>query len=190
MMEPRPIERPADFSGLKKALSLLGRLAKLTYRRVDENYPDWKYIYFAFYQRLLLFNFHVPWPVHYTSVVTSPSRIKFGRRTSPGSGPFQYINGTCGIEIGDNVLFAPGVQLISANHDPSDYRKHLDGPPIRIGSNVWIGANVVVLPGVTIGDNVIIGAGSIVTKDIPADSVAVGNPCRVIRKKGPYTGAT
>ena len=54
--------------------------------------------------------------------------------------------------------------------------------PIKIGNNVWIGGNVIVLPGVNIGDNVVIGAGSVVTKDIPANCVAVGNPCRVIRK--------
>ena len=54
--------------------------------------------------------------------------------------------------------------------------------PIEVGNNVWIGGNVVVLPGVTIGDNVVIGAGSIVTKDIPSNSVAVGNPCKVIKE--------
>ena len=54
--------------------------------------------------------------------------------------------------------------------------------PITVGNNVWIGGNVVVVPGVTIGDNCVIGAGSVVTKDIPANSLAVGNPCKVIRK--------
>lgn len=54
--------------------------------------------------------------------------------------------------------------------------------PIRIGNNVWLGGNVVVLPGVTIGDNIVIGAGSVVTKDVPANSLAVGNPCRVVRE--------
>ena len=58
--------------------------------------------------------------------------------------------------------------------------------PIVIGDNVWIGANCVILPGVKIGSNVVIGAGSIVTKEIPNDSVAVGNPCKVIKKKKPY----
>lgn len=56
--------------------------------------------------------------------------------------------------------------------------------PVHIGSNVWIGANAVVLPGVTIGDNTVIGAGSVVTKDIPANVIAVGNPCRVLRPIG------
>ena len=62
----------------------------------------------------------------------------------------------------------------------------MDAPPIVIGNDVWIGANAVVLPGVTIGDNVIVGAGAVVTRDIPANVVAVGNPARVLRDKRPY----
>jgi acetyltransferase-like isoleucine patch superfamily enzyme len=177
-----------DFKLLKWFLNFFGRIAKLTYRQVDETYADWKYVYFAFYQKILLFNVHVPWPVHYTSIVTSPSRIKFGRKTSPGSGPCQYIQGTNGIDIGDNVQFGPGVQLISANHDPDDFDLPIATRPLRIGSNVWIGGNAIVLPGVSIGDNVIVGAGAVVTKDLPSNSVAVGNPARVIRQKGPYKG--
>ena len=86
------------------------------------------------------------------------------------------------------MQIAPGVKIISANHDQSDYYKLIKSRPIAIGSNVWIGANAVILPGITIGDNVIIGAGSIVTKSIPANSIAVGNPCRVIKSKSEYLG--
>lgn len=175
-----------DFSYLKRFLNVIGRLCKKTYRKTDDTYADWKYAYFFFYQRCLLFNVHVPWPCHHTSFVTSPSRVKFGRYTSPGSAPCQYIQGDNGIEIGDNVQIAPGVHIISANHDPSDYSKLLAAPPVRIGNNVWIGGNAVILPGVQIGSNVIIGAGSVVTRNIPDDSVAVGNPCRVIKKKEKY----
>ena len=89
------------------------------------------------------------------------------------------------ITIGDNVLLAPNVQLYAAHH-PLDPAERLTlrelASPITIGNNVWIGGNAIVLPGVTIGDNSIIGAGSVVTKDIPANVVAVGNPCRVIRE--------
>ena len=89
------------------------------------------------------------------------------------------------ITIGDNVLLAPNVQLYAAHH-PLDPIERLTlrelASPITIGNNVWIGGNAIVLPGVTIGDNSIIGAGSVVTKDIPANVVAVGNPCRVIRE--------
>ncbi|MCE7039048.1 sugar O-acetyltransferase [Dyadobacter sp. CY312] len=88
------------------------------------------------------------------------------------------------VTIGDNVLLAPGVSLYTAGH-PTDTVQRISGLeyayPISIGNNVWLGGNVVVLPGVSIGDNTIIGAGSVVTKDIPANVIAVGNPCRVIK---------
>jgi len=89
------------------------------------------------------------------------------------------------VTFGDNVFIAPNCGFYTAKHpeDPTERNKGLEyARPITVGNNVWIGANVNVLPGVSIGDNCTIGAGSIVTKDIPANSVAVGNPCRVIRK--------
>lgn len=88
------------------------------------------------------------------------------------------------VHIGDDVLFAPYVQVYTAYH-PTDPTVRLAGrelaAPIRIGHNVWIGGGVIICPGVTIGDNTTIGAGSVVTKDIPANTIAVGNPCRVVR---------
>lgn len=91
----------------------------------------------------------------------------------------------CGkITIGDNVMLGPKVALYAVNHpiDPVVRATFYDFPePITIGSNVWIGGSTVVCPGVTIGENTVIGAGSVVTKDIPANVVAAGNPCRVIR---------
>lgn len=86
--------------------------------------------------------------------------------------------------IGDNVFIAPNCGLYTAGHplDAEERNKGLEyAKPIQIGNNVWIGGNVVVLPGVKIGDNCVIGAGSIVNKDIPSNTVAVGNPCRVIK---------
>ena len=86
--------------------------------------------------------------------------------------------------FGDNVFIAPTCGFYTAGH-PLDYKERNKGleyaRPIKVGNNVWIGGNVVVLPGVTIGDNVVIGAGSVVNKDIPSNSVAVGNPCKVIK---------
>lgn len=82
-------------------------------------------------------------------------------------------------------MFGPNVSVAVAGHpiDPDLRRKVAQfNIPVRIGNNVWIGAGAVILPGVTIGDNSVIGAGSIVTKDIPANVVAVGNPCRVLRE--------
>ena len=89
------------------------------------------------------------------------------------------------VTIGDDVFIGPNVSLYTACHstDPVERNTRREwAEPITIGNNVWIGGSVTVLPGVTIGDNCTIGAGSVVTKDIPANSIAVGNPCRVIKK--------
>ena len=93
------------------------------------------------------------------------------------------------IYVGDHTMFGPHVTLATAGHpiDPVLRGKGLQyNMPIRIGRNCWLGAGVIVMPGVTIGDNVVIGAGSIVTKDIPSNVVAVGNPCRVLRQVGEH----
>ena len=93
------------------------------------------------------------------------------------------------IYVGDKVMFAPNVTVATAGHpiDPElRYQAMQYNIPVHIGNNVWIGANAVVLPGVTIGENSVIGAGSVVTKDIPPNVVAVGNPCRVIREIGEH----
>ncbi|MDE6035276.1 MAG: sugar O-acetyltransferase [Ruminococcus sp.] len=87
--------------------------------------------------------------------------------------------------FGDNVYIGPNCGFYTAGH-PLDYKIRNTGleyaKPIKIGSNVWIGGNVCVMPGVTIGDNVVIGGGSVVTKDIPSGVVAAGNPCKPIKK--------
>lgn len=98
------------------------------------------------------------------------------------------------IIVGDNALIAPNVQIYTAFH-PTNARERFgklteDGSfafcktrtaPVIIGDNVWIGGGAIIMPGVTIGDNVVIGAGSVVTKDIPSNKIAYGNPCRVVR---------
>lgn len=86
--------------------------------------------------------------------------------------------------FGDNVYLAPHVSIYTAGHpiDAEIRNKDVEyAKPVTIGSDVWIGGNVVINPGVTIGDNVVIGSGSVVTKDIPDNVIAAGNPCRVIR---------
>ncbi len=89
------------------------------------------------------------------------------------------------VEFGDNVFIAPNCGFYTAGH-PIDYERRNKGLeyayPIKVGNNVWIGAGTHVMPGVTIGSNVVIGGGSIVVNDIPDNSLAVGNPCKVIRK--------
>ena len=89
------------------------------------------------------------------------------------------------IYVGDNVMFGPNVILSTAGHPilPELREKGMQyNLPVHIGNNCWLGAGVIVMPGVTIGDNSVIGAGSVVTKDIPANVVAVGTPCRVMRE--------
>ena len=88
------------------------------------------------------------------------------------------------VTIGSRTLFGPNVQVYTATH-PLNYKERASGleyaKPIAIGEDVWIGGSVVICPGVTIGDRSVIGAGSVVTKNIPADVFAAGNPCKVIR---------
>ena len=122
------------------------------------------------------------------SYIEPPFHCDYGCNTQVGK--HFYCNYDCvfldcgPITIGDNVMLGPKVALYAVNHpiDPVVRGTNYDFPePITIGSNVWIGGSTVVCPGVSIGDNTVIGAGSVVTKDIPANVVAAGNPCRVIR---------
>jgi len=119
-----------------------------------------------------------------------PFRCDYGTNIKVGKN--FYANFNCVIldvntvEIGDNVMFAPNVQIYTAGH-PIDATLRVEegiefGHPITIGDNVWLGGGVIVCPGINIGENSVIGAGSVVTKDIPANVVAAGNPCKVIRK--------
>ena len=93
------------------------------------------------------------------------------------------------IYVGDGTMFGPNCVIATAGHpvDPGLRERQLQyNIPVHIGKNCWLGAGVLVMPGVTIGDNTVIGAGSVVTKDIPANVVAVGNPCRVLREIGEH----
>lgn len=93
------------------------------------------------------------------------------------------------IYVGDCTMFAPNVTVATAGHPilPSlREQAYQYNMPVHIGKNCWIGAGALIMPGVTIGDNTVIGAGSVVTKDIPANVVAVGNPCRVMREIGEH----
>jgi maltose O-acetyltransferase len=89
------------------------------------------------------------------------------------------------VTIGDNVMFATNVSILTAGHPVHPEARNSGyeyGIPVTIGNNVWLGGNVVVNPGVSIGDNAVIGAGSVVTKDIPANVIAAGVPCKIIRE--------
>lgn len=89
----------------------------------------------------------------------------------------------CEVRIGDFSLFGPAVQILTPLHplDSALRRQQELGKPISIGSDVWVGGGAIILPGVRIGDRSVIGAGSVVTRDIPAGVLAVGNPCRIVR---------
>lgn len=112
-----------------------------------------------------------------------------GRHVHMGSHVYANYNLTLvddtHIYIGDNVMFGPNVIVATAGHPilsvlrAAEYQYNF---PVRIGNNCWLGAGAVIVPGITIGDNVVIGAGSVVTKDIPDNVVAVGNPCRILRE--------
>ena len=124
-----------------------------------------------------------------SAVILSPFNCDYGYNISVGENFFSNYNCTIldgtKVTFGDNVFIAPNCCFSTAGHaiDAEQRNKGLEiAWKITVGDNVWIGANVVVLPGVTIGSNTVIGAGSVVTKDIPSGVIAVGNPCRVMRE--------
>lgn len=93
------------------------------------------------------------------------------------------------IYVGDCTLFGPNVVVATAGHPlwpPLRAQGYQYNAPVRIGKNCWIGAGAILVPGVTVGDNAVIGAGSVVTRDIPPNTLAVGNPCRVLREIGEH----
>lgn len=124
--------------------------------------------------------------------VKPPLFVDYGEHISIGARTFVNYNLTAldvaPIVIGEDCQIGPNVQLLTPTHpvDPQPRRDKLEAAlPITLGGNVWLGGGVIVCPGATIGDNSVIGAGAVVTGDIPANVVAVGNPARVVREIGP-----
>ncbi|NED71499.1 sugar O-acetyltransferase [Streptomyces sp. SID9944] len=120
--------------------------------------------------------------------VRPPLYVDYGSNITIGARTFVNYNLTAldvaAIVIGEDCQIGPNVQLLTPTHPPAPEprRDKLEAArPITLGNNVWLGGGVIVLPGVTIGDNAVIGAGAVVTKDVPADVVAVGNPARPVR---------
>ena len=119
----------------------------------------------------------------------APFYLDYGYRTTIGDDFFSNFNLTIldggGVEIGNRVFIGPNVGIYTVNH-PTDARRLEKGYewalPVKIGNKVWIGGGVTILPGVTIGDNTVIAAGSVVTQDVPANVVAAGNHCKVIKE--------
>ncbi|MFD1210867.1 sugar O-acetyltransferase [Arthrobacter sp. GCM10027362] len=120
--------------------------------------------------------------------IRAPLYVDYGKHISIGARTFINFNFTAldvaAITIGDDVQIGPNVQLLTPTH-PLDAQQRRDkleaGKPITIGNNVWLGGGVIVLPGVTIGENTVVGAGAVVTRDLPANVVALGNPAQVKR---------
>lgn len=124
-------------------------------------------------------------------VIEPPLRVNWGKNCHLGNNVYVNFNLTvvddADVFIGDDVMIAPNVTIATAGH-PVEAELRRQGlqfnHSVHIGNGVWIGAGAVILPGVTVGDNTTIGAGSVVTRDIPANVVAYGNPCRVQRRIG------
>jgi maltose O-acetyltransferase len=120
--------------------------------------------------------------------IVGPFFCDYGDQITLEDGVYMNFNATlldvAPILVKRGAMFGPGVQLLTATHtlDAETRRRGLElGKPITIGEDVWLGGGVIVCPGVTIGDRTVVGAGSVVTKDLPADVVAVGNPARVVK---------
>lgn len=120
--------------------------------------------------------------------IQPPIFFDYGRNVVLGTKVFFNFNcvvlDVMEVTIGNNVLFGPSVQIYTATHpiDAAERRKWLEfARPVKIGSDVWVGGGAIICPGVEIGDRTVIGAGSVVTRAIPSDVFAAGNPCRVIR---------
>ena len=123
-------------------------------------------------------------------LIVQPFFCDYGKQISIGKRFFANFNLTildeAPVNIGDDCFIGPNVSIYTACHstDPAERNSRKEWAlPVTIGDNVWIGGSVTILPGVKIGSNVTIGAGSVVVKDIPSDVVAVGNPCRIIKKQ-------
>lgn len=144
-------------------------------------HPGLRFVNFVF-QRVFRINSTIPWSVHFTSTVKGKIKIGENVKTSFAVSSCCYIQGINGIEIGDNTIFASGVKLISANHDFNKRAEALKARPIIIGKNVWLGANVVILPGVMIGDNSIVAAGAVVTKNVESNCMVAGTPAKLIKR--------
>lgn len=151
-----------------------------------KNYPRFLLLKYFWKQKIVGHNRKVKWPVHHTSEIKAPEKI-VSQAPSPGFSKRCYIDARNGIHLGKNVILGPGVSIISMNHEFGDFNTYIEGKPIRIGQNSWLGANCIILPEVELGEHTIVGAGAVVTKSFPQGNVVLGgNPARVIKEIGEY----
>lgn len=154
-------------------------------KHFDNSLQGWKWaLRGIFWQKVLRLNSHIPWPVSPFVVISSPDNIFFH---VDGMDNFQAFRNyfqdfNAEIHIGEGTYIAPGVGIITANHDPVDLDNYLEGKNVVIGKNCWIGMNAVILPGVELGENTIVGAGSIVTKSYTQGHILIaGNPAKIVK---------
>ncbi|VEU77915.1 sugar O-acetyltransferase [Mycoplasmopsis columbinasalis] len=168
------------YFGDNEIVTLMDRAQKLTYKFNHTN-PNKKQKLQKIIRKLL-------GKADSTTWINPPFHCDYGTNIEVGTNFFANFNLTIldggKVRIGDNCMIAPNVSIFTAGHPIHPTTRNTMccyGIPITIGNNVWIGGGSIICPGVTIGDNVVIGAGSVVVKDIPAWTIAVGNPARVLR---------
>ncbi|WP_055046095.1 DapH/DapD/GlmU-related protein [Devosia sp. A16] len=170
----RSAEGRQMFENLRRAVRLSARLSEI-------GFDDLEGLRAAFSEL-------IGKPLDKRFMLIPPFSTDCGLNTTIGSNVF--INQGChfmdmgGISIGDDVMIGPKVNLVSAGHptDPCERRNGIVKKPITIGNNVWIGAAATILPGVTIGDNAVVAAGAVVSRDVPANTIAAGVPARVLKR--------
>lgn len=173
---------PADQEIMDEQLPFLDKLWELNQLKPSQYEEKMRYMKEVFAECgddcYIELPFHANWGGHH---------MHFGSRIYANSNLTVVDDGH--VYVADKVMFGPNVMISTANHpiEPSLRAKGLQyNKDVYIGENAWIGGNVSIMPGVRIGKNTVIGAGSVVTKDIPDDVVAVGNPCRVLRQVGDH----
>jgi acetyltransferase-like isoleucine patch superfamily enzyme len=140
------------------------------YKRPRKGYvKHYQLLYHYFFmQKIVGINRSVPWPVDFRSSIHGWKNIKKGIICDPGDNPGIYIEAFGGLILGDNVNIGANSSILSSNHDKYDHRKIRETLGVKIGNNVWIGSNCVILPGTIIGDEVTIGAGCVINGNIPS----------------------
>jgi acetyltransferase-like isoleucine patch superfamily enzyme len=154
-----------------------------------------RYIQYFIFQRIFRINSKVPWPVHWSSVIKNPEKIKFKYcldfKNWPGKTIGCYIQANSGIQFGHNIRIGPGVKIISQNHDINDFDKHTPTSPVIIEDNVWLESNSIILPGVELGQHTVVAAGAVVNKSFKEGNCVVGGvPAKVLKTIPDYKSSS
>ncbi len=135
------------------------------------------------FQKIFGLNRHIKYPVHFTNTISQMNfEIDISSTISLAANSGIYIQAMNGVKIGKQCIIASGTKIVSANHELDNFEKHIENNPIIISNNCWIGANAVILPGVTLLEHVVVGAGAVVVKSFYRDSIIGGVPAKLIEK--------